>query len=91
MRAAERAAAFQSEQIGIANAGLVPSVSVSGSVRLEASTARGFDQSKLFDGNSFVGSSGPTSSWPALNDSQIVNNIRVQDAAEPAPGCSRAW
>ena len=43
VRAAERAAAFQSEQIGIATADLFPSISISGSAGLEASTAGGVD------------------------------------------------
>ena len=35
----------------------------------------------LFAGGSFVGSIGPTLSWPILNYGRIMNNVRVQDAA----------
>ena len=82
VRAAERAAAFQSEQVGIATADLFPSVSVGGSLGYEASDAN--NQSlgnNLFDSNSKVWSIGPTLSWPILNYGRIRNNIRVQDAA----------
>jgi NodT family efflux transporter outer membrane factor (OMF) lipoprotein len=82
VRAAERAAAFQSEQVGIATADLFPSISVGGSFGYEASDAN--NQSlgnNLFDSNSKVWSIGPTLSWPILNYGRIRNNIRVQDAA----------
>ena len=81
VRSAERAAAFQSEQIGIATADLFPSISISGSAGFEASDAGGLSLDNLFDGSSFVGSIGPTLSWPVLNYGRIRNNIRVQDAA----------
>ncbi|MCP3858901.1 MAG: TolC family protein, partial [Phycisphaeraceae bacterium] len=74
-------AAFQSEQIGIATADLFPSISITGSAGFEASTAGGVNLDKLFVGSSFVGSIGPTLSWPILNYGRIKNNIRVQDAA----------
>jgi NodT family efflux transporter outer membrane factor (OMF) lipoprotein len=82
VRSAERAAAFQSEQIGIATADLFPSISVGGSLGYEASDVD--DQSlrnNLFDNNSFTWSIGPTLSWPILNYGRIRNNIRAQDAA----------
>ena len=83
VRSAERAAAFQSEQIGIATADLFPSISISGSAGLEASDAGSIalSASNLFAGSSFVGSIGPTLSWPILNYGRIRNNIRAQDAA----------
>jgi outer membrane protein TolC len=87
VRSAERAAAFQSEQIGIATADLFPSISIAGSVGYQASDAgsRSLRQAEqvstnLFDANSFVWSIGPTLSWPILNYGRIWNNIRVQDA-----------
>jgi outer membrane protein TolC len=83
VRVAERAAAFQSEQIGIATSELFPSIGISGSAGYEASNAgdRSLNADDLFVGNSFVGSLGPTLSWPFLNYGRIRNNIRVQDAA----------
>jgi outer membrane protein TolC len=83
VRSAERAAAFQSEQIGIAIADLFPSISISGSAGFEASNAgnKSLSASNVLVGNSFVGSIGPTLSWPVFNYGRIRNNIRVQDAA----------
>ncbi len=83
VRAAERAAAIRSEQIGIATADLFPSIAVAGSVGLDASTGNfedvGLD--RIFNGTSFTGFIGPSFSWPILNYGRIKNNIRVQDAA----------
>ncbi len=82
VRAAERAAAFQSEQVGIATADLFPSITVGGSLGYEASNAN--DRSlgnNLLDNNSRTWSIGSTFSWPILNYGRIRNNIRVQDAA----------
>jgi NodT family efflux transporter outer membrane factor (OMF) lipoprotein len=81
VRSAERAVAFQSEQIGIATADLFPSVSISGSAGLEASDAGGLSLGNLFLPSSIVWSIGPTLSWPILNYGRIRNNIRLQDAA----------
>jgi NodT family efflux transporter outer membrane factor (OMF) lipoprotein len=83
VRSAERAAASQSEQIGIATSDLFPSIAISGSAGYEASNAgdRSLSADDLFAGDSFVGSIGPTLSWPFLNYGRIRNNIRVQDAA----------
>ena len=83
VRSAERAAAFQSEQIGIATSDLFPSIGISGSAGYEASSAgsRSLSADDLFGSNAFVGSFGPTLNWPFLNYGRIRNNIRVQDAA----------
>ena len=82
VRSAERAAAFQSEQVGIATADLFPSISVGGSFGYEASDADDLSlDDNLFDRGSRVWSIGPAFSWPILNYGRIRNNIRVQDAA----------
>ena len=83
VRSAERAAAFQSEQIGIATSDLFPSIAIAGSAGYEASNAGNLSLSAddVFTGDSFVGSFGPTFSWPVLNYGRLKNNIRVQDAA----------
>ena len=82
VRSAERAAAFQSEQVGIATADLFPSIAVGGSFGYEASDADNLSLgNNLFDSGSRVWSIGPTFSWPILNYGRIRNNIRVQDAA----------
>jgi len=82
VRSAERAAAFQSEQVGIATADLFPSISVGGSFGYKASDAdNGSLRNNLFERGSRVWSIGPTLSWPILNYGRVRNNIRVQDAA----------
>jgi NodT family efflux transporter outer membrane factor (OMF) lipoprotein len=82
VRSAEREAAIQSEQIGIATADLFPSISLGGSLGYKASDANNVSLSNnLFDSGSRVWSIGPTLSWPILNYGRIRNNIRVQDAA----------
>ena len=82
VRSAERAAAFQSEQIGIATADLFPSVSIAGSLGYASFNVNNSPLgNNLFDGDSFVWSVGPSLSWPILNYGRIRNNIRVQDAA----------
>jgi NodT family efflux transporter outer membrane factor (OMF) lipoprotein len=81
VRLAERAAAFRSAQIGIAVADLFPSISLTGSAGLEASTAAGGNLDSLFKSSSYVGSIGVGLNWPILNYGRIQNNIRVQDAA----------
>jgi outer membrane protein TolC len=82
VRLAERAAAFQSEQVGIATADLFPSIAVGGSFGYQASDADDLSLgNNLFDSNSKVWSIGPAFSWPILNYGRIRNNIRVQDAA----------
>ncbi len=83
VRSAERAAAFQSEQIGIAAADLFPSVSVGGSLGYEASDAGNLSlgTNNLFETDSLIWSIGPSLTWPILNYGRIMNNKRVQDAA----------
>jgi NodT family efflux transporter outer membrane factor (OMF) lipoprotein len=83
VRSAERAAAYQSEQIGIATADLFPSIVVGGSIGYEASTAddRSLGTNNLFDNHAFIWSIGPSLSWPILNYGRIMNNRRIQDAA----------
>jgi outer membrane protein TolC len=83
VRSAEYAAAFQSEQIGIAAADLFPSVSVGGSLGYEASDAGNLSlgTNNLFEPDAFIWSIGPSLTWPILNYGRIINNKRVQDAA----------
>ena len=82
VRAAERVAAFRSEQIGIATADLFPSIAIGGSYGFQASDAGGLSLgNNLFDSGSKVWSIGPALNWPILNYGRIRNNIRVQDAA----------
>ena len=75
VRRAEREAAAQCAQIGIATAELYPHFSITGSVFFDAGNFK-----DLFDPRSLAGNVGPTFNWNILNYGRLVNNIRVQDA-----------
>ncbi|MEM1164666.1 MAG: efflux transporter outer membrane subunit [Planctomycetota bacterium] len=86
IRLAERLAAAQSAQIGVATADLFPSISITGSTGFAASTSgppRGTNAEldDLLEAKSFTGFIGLGVNWPILNYGRIRNNIRVQDAA----------
>jgi NodT family efflux transporter outer membrane factor (OMF) lipoprotein len=73
--AAERNAAAQAEQIGIAKSDLYPAFYIDGSLGY---TAANFPD--LFKNTAFNGSIGPSFQWNVLNYGRIVNNVRFQDA-----------
>ena len=75
VRRAERLAASQAEQIGIAQAALYPAFSLNGTLGY---TADSF--SDLFRSDSFNGTVGPSFNWNVLNYGRIVNNVRYNDA-----------
>jgi NodT family efflux transporter outer membrane factor (OMF) lipoprotein len=75
VRRAERLAAAQCAQIGIAAAELYPHFSITGSIYLDAANFK-----DLFDPRSFAGNIGPSFNWNILNYGRLVNNIRVQEA-----------
>ena len=75
VRRAERLAAAQAEQIGIAQAELYPAFSINGDFGY---TAQDFPD--LFRSAAFNGSVGPSFQWNLLNYGRIVNNVRYQDA-----------
>ncbi len=75
VRRAERAAAAQAQQIGIAQAALYPQFSIVGTLGYSALNA-----SKLFTEPSFNSSIGPSVQWNILNYGRIANNVRLQDA-----------
>lgn len=75
VRRAERLAAAQAEEIGIAQADLYPAFSINGTLGYEA---RNF--AHLFRETAFNGSVGPSFQWNLLNYGRIVNNVRLQDA-----------
>ena len=74
VRQAERAAAAQSAQIGVAEADLYPHFYINGSIGYEAQRF-----SDLFGPNALAGSVGPSFSWNILNYGRLVNNVRLQD------------
>jgi NodT family efflux transporter outer membrane factor (OMF) lipoprotein len=75
VRRAERLAAAQAEQIGIAQAALYPAFTINGSLGYAAQDFR-----DLFRETAFNGSVGPSFQWNILNYGRITNNVRYQDA-----------
>ena len=75
VRRAERAAAAQAQQIGIAQADFYPQISIIGTLGYSA-----FNASQLFTEPSFNSSIGPSFQWNILNYGRIANNVRLQDA-----------
>ncbi len=75
VRRAERQAAAQSAEIGVAEADFYPQFLVDGSVGWSSQNL-----GNLFAGDSFRGSVGPGFRWHILNYGRILNNVRGQDA-----------
>lgn len=73
IRAAERAVASQSEQVGIALTDLYPHFTIVGEIAVE-----GEKFSDLFRSASTAGSVGPSFRWNLLNYGRIINNVRLQ-------------
>lgn len=80
IRAAELAAAAQSEQIGITKADLFPAFALTGLFGTVAGSPNSHRLSEVFTGQAIQFAFGPSFSWPILNYGQITNNVRVQDA-----------
>jgi NodT family efflux transporter outer membrane factor (OMF) lipoprotein len=75
VRHAERLAAAQCAQIGVAEADFYPAVSINGSVGYSAKNFPDLFQSSALNGNV-----GPSFQWNLLNYGRIQNNVRLQDA-----------
>jgi NodT family efflux transporter outer membrane factor (OMF) lipoprotein len=75
VREAQFNAAAQAEQIGIAQAGFYPAISITGTLNYQA---QNFPD--LFKSTAFGGSVGPSFQWSILNYGRILNNVRFQDA-----------
>ena len=75
IRRAEREAAAQSAQIGVAVADLYPRLSLLGTIGISSSNFAEF-----FTTGSVTGFGGPSVVWPIFNYGRFRNNIRVQDA-----------
>ncbi len=75
VRRAERLAAAQAEQIGIATAELYPAFTISGSLGWQNASL-----SQLIEPGSFTGAIAPSFHWNVLNYGRLLNNIRFQDA-----------
>jgi len=75
VRKAERLAAAQCAQIGIAESEFYPHISLLGTLGWSSQ-----DLTTLFEEPSFRGTVGPQFHWNILNYGRIVNGVRVQDA-----------
>jgi NodT family efflux transporter outer membrane factor (OMF) lipoprotein len=75
VRRAERQAAAQAAQIGIAQAQFYPFISINGTLGYSAQNL-----SSLVQEQAFTGSVGPSFTWNILNYGRLVNNVRLQDA-----------
>ena len=75
VRQAERLAAAQSAQIGIAEAEFYPHIAITGTIGVQAEQ---FNQ--VFESGSLFGAIGPGMHWNILNYGRIKNNVRAQDA-----------
>jgi NodT family efflux transporter outer membrane factor (OMF) lipoprotein len=75
IRRAERIAAAQSAQIGIAEAQFYPIISFDGNLGWSAQRI-----ANLVTEPGIAGTLGPTFNWSILNYGRILNNVRVQDA-----------
>lgn len=80
VRQAELQARSANALVGLAEADLYPSFSLTGSIGLAAGGPGDSDFGDLFDGDALTWSIGPSFVWPFLNYGRIRNNIRVQDA-----------
>jgi outer membrane protein TolC len=75
VRRAEREAAAQCAEIGVADAEFYPQISLNATWGWSAEHFKDW-----FAHNSFRGSVGPEFHWDILNYGRILNNVRVQDA-----------
>jgi NodT family efflux transporter outer membrane factor (OMF) lipoprotein len=75
VRRAERQAAQQSAEIGVAEAELYPHIAINGTWEYSAEFFKG-----LWTSRAMAGNVGPTFTWNILNYGRIVNNVRLQDA-----------
>jgi len=75
VRQAERIAAAQCAQIGVAEAQLYPHIAIDGVLGWQ-----GTRLSNLFTPHSFAGSVGPAFTWNVLNYGRLLNGVRQQEA-----------
>jgi NodT family efflux transporter outer membrane factor (OMF) lipoprotein len=75
VRKAERQAASQSAQIGVAEAEFYPHIAINGTWQYSAEFFKDLWKPTALNGNI-----GPTFTWNILNYGRILNNVRLQDA-----------
>ena len=80
IKQAELQAAAQSAQVGIADAALLPSFTLFGSIGWNVNDAGNDNLGDLFNANNLAFSTGPAFQWNILNYGRLKNQVRVQDA-----------
>jgi NodT family efflux transporter outer membrane factor (OMF) lipoprotein len=80
VRQAERQAAAQSAQIGVAESALYPHVSIASTTPLTFGYSAEFAKD-LFRSTAFAGSVGPSFTWDILNYGRLLNNVHAQEAS----------
>jgi NodT family efflux transporter outer membrane factor (OMF) lipoprotein len=75
VRKAERQAASQSAEIGVAEAEFYPHIAINGTWEYSAEFFK-----DLWTSKALAGSVGPTFTWNILNYGRILNDVRLQDA-----------
>jgi NodT family efflux transporter outer membrane factor (OMF) lipoprotein len=80
VRQAERQAAAQSAQIGVAESALYPHVSIASATPPTFGYSAEFFKN-LFRSTALTGTIGPTFSWDILNYGRLLNNVHAQEAS----------
>lgn len=75
VRRAERLAAAQCAQIGVADSDFYPHITIDGTLDYQATRFK-----DLFNGRALSGSVGPSFRWDILQYGRLLNNVRLQDA-----------
>jgi len=75
VRRAERMAAAQCAQIGVAVSDFYPHISIDGTIDYQAARFK-----DLFNSKALSGSVGPSFRWDILQYGRLLNNVRLQDA-----------
>ena len=75
IRRAERQAAAQCAEIGVAESDFYPHIAITGTIGYSAQEFK-----DLFRESAFNGTIGPSFQWNILNYGRILNNVRLQDA-----------
>jgi NodT family efflux transporter outer membrane factor (OMF) lipoprotein len=75
VRKAERLAAAQSAQIGVAESAFYPHISIDGTIDYQAARFK-----NLFSAQALSGNIGPSFRWDILQYGRLLNNVRAQKA-----------